>query len=108
MRRYTTVSKRLLEILYKQFKFVDHLHAIRRYLLLGQGDFIRHLMDVLHKDLAGPASALYVNNLQRKYGRVFSAGCQNLLLTIARVVALFATPWDSPLPRLVPTGTSTT
>jgi len=60
---YTTVSKRLLEILYKQFKFVDHLHAIRRYLLLGQGDFIRHLMDVLHKDLAGPASALYIHNL---------------------------------------------
>ena len=57
------MSKRLLETLFKKYKFVEHLHAIRRYLLLGQGDFIRHLMDVLHEDLARPASSLFLHNL---------------------------------------------
>eukprot|EP00729_Bicosta_minor_P025826 gene25826-18168_t len=42
----------------RPYKFVEHLHAIRRYLLLGQGDFIRHLMDVLHEDLARPVTTL--------------------------------------------------
>jgi hypothetical protein len=26
---------------------MDHVHALRRYLLLGQGDLIGHLMDVM-------------------------------------------------------------
>jgi len=60
---YQVVSKRLLEIFFQKYKFVEHLHAIRRYLLLGQGDFIRHLMDVLHEDLARPASSLFLHNL---------------------------------------------
>lgn len=32
-------------------------------MLLGQGDFIRHLMDLLESDLAKPASTLYLHNL---------------------------------------------
>jgi gamma-tubulin complex component 3 len=57
------VSKRLLEIFFQRYKFVEHLNAIKRYLLLGQGDFILHLMDVLHEDLARPAGSLYLHNL---------------------------------------------
>lgn len=41
---YTVVSQRLLHILFKKYKLMDHLTAVRRYLLLGQGDFVRHLM----------------------------------------------------------------
>ena len=40
-------SRHLLDVLYDKYKFVEHLKAMRRYLLLGQGDFIRHLMDLL-------------------------------------------------------------
>jgi gamma-tubulin complex component 3 len=33
-------NKRLIEIMLKKYKFLDHCNAIRKYLLLGQGDFI--------------------------------------------------------------------
>jgi len=38
---------RLLQILHNKYLFLEHLQAIRRYLLLGQGDLIRHLMSLL-------------------------------------------------------------
>ncbi len=40
-------SAHLLHVLYTKYQLVEHLKAMRRYLLLGQGDFIRHLMDLL-------------------------------------------------------------
>ena len=36
---------------------------MRRYLLLGQGDFIQQLMDLLVKELSKDAGKLYVHNL---------------------------------------------
>lgn len=60
---YTETSLHLLDILHSKYKFMDHLKAMRRYLLLGQGDFIRHLMDLLEEDLAKPAGNLYLHNL---------------------------------------------
>eukprot|EP00795_Rhopilema_esculentum_P016861 gene16861-8336_t len=88
---YKKTSKRLLEVLFNKYQFLDHLQddcmshskverhrpqcgrfcmqtelshgAMRRYLLLGQGDFIRHLMDLLQSDLAKPANSLYMYNL---------------------------------------------
>lgn len=44
---YLETSRRVLDVLIGQYKFLDHLQALRRYLLLGQGDFIRHLMELL-------------------------------------------------------------
>lgn len=41
------VNKRVLFLLFDQYKFKDHCLAIKRYLLLGQGDFIQYLMDTL-------------------------------------------------------------
>ncbi|XP_076435742.1 gamma-tubulin complex component 3 homolog [Babylonia areolata] len=60
---YTDTSRHLLDVLHSKYKFMDHLKAMRRYLLLGQGDFIRHLMDLLEEDLAKPAGNLYLHNL---------------------------------------------
>ncbi|XP_041358285.1 gamma-tubulin complex component 3 homolog [Gigantopelta aegis] len=60
---YKDTSQHLLDVLHNKYKFMDHLKAMRRYLLLGQGDFIRHLMDLLEEDLAKPASNLYLHNL---------------------------------------------
>ncbi|KAL4219924.1 Gamma-tubulin complex component 3 [Mactra antiquata] len=62
-RVYKETSRHLLDVLHSKYKFMDHLKAMRRYLLLGQGDFIRHLMDLLEEDLAKPASTLYLHNL---------------------------------------------
>lgn len=44
---YFETSKYLLDVLNKKYSLLDHMQAVRRYLLLGQGDFIRHLMDLL-------------------------------------------------------------
>lgn len=49
---YFDTSKYLLDVLNRNYLLLEHLQAMRRYLLLGQGDFIRHLMDLLKS--AGP------------------------------------------------------
>jgi gamma-tubulin complex component 3 len=60
---YKETSKYLLEVFNTQYMFPDHLLSLRKYLLLRQGDFIQHLMDLLEQDLAKPAELLYVHNL---------------------------------------------
>ncbi|XP_065177544.1 gamma-tubulin complex component 3-like isoform X1 [Sycon ciliatum] len=60
---YQATSQHLLNTLHQQYKLSDHLKAMRRYLLLGQGDFIRHLMDLLLDELARPATTLFLHNL---------------------------------------------
>ncbi|KAH9369705.1 hypothetical protein HPB48_007672 [Haemaphysalis longicornis] len=44
---YHTNNRRVLSVLNTQFKFKEHLQAMRQFLLLGQGDFVRQLMDIL-------------------------------------------------------------
>ncbi|XP_054864637.1 gamma-tubulin complex component 3 isoform X1 [Amphiprion ocellaris] len=60
---YFDTSKYLLDVLNRNYLLLEHLQAMRRYLLLGQGDFIRHLMDLLKPELARPATTLYQHNL---------------------------------------------
>ena len=36
-----------MEVLMGRFQFAKHCDAIRRYLLLGQGDFVQALMDLV-------------------------------------------------------------
>jgi gamma-tubulin complex component 3 len=36
---------------------------MRKYLLLGQGDLIRYLLELLDEDLSRPATQLYPHNL---------------------------------------------
>uniref|UniRef100_A0A158QGG9 Gamma-tubulin complex component n=1 Tax=Rodentolepis nana TaxID=102285 RepID=A0A158QGG9_RODNA len=52
---YTHVSKHLLEILFQKYHLMDHLTACRKFLLLGQGDFIQRLIDLLQVELDEPA-----------------------------------------------------
>lgn len=42
---------------------MDHLEAIKRYLLLEQGDFVQSLMGELEPSLSGSAKLLYRHNL---------------------------------------------
>uniref|UniRef100_A0A671PRP6 Gamma-tubulin complex component 3 homolog n=1 Tax=Sinocyclocheilus anshuiensis TaxID=1608454 RepID=A0A671PRP6_9TELE len=60
---YFETSKYLLDVLNKNYQLLEHLQAMRRYVLLGQGDFIRHLMDLLKPELARAATTLYQHNL---------------------------------------------
>ena len=44
---YLETNNYLIDKLMSKYKLIDHFNAVRRYLLLGQGDFIRHLMDLM-------------------------------------------------------------
>lgn len=52
------IDKHLLDVIYKQFKFKEHCLAIKRYLLLGQGDFVQYLMDIVGPELSEPANTI--------------------------------------------------
>lgn len=41
---YLNTSKKVLDIATGTYRLMEHLHAMRKYLLLGQGDFISLLM----------------------------------------------------------------
>ena len=60
---YKDTSTRVVEVLTKQYHLMEHLHAIKGYLLLGQGHFIQHLMHLLEPELDKPASSLYPHNI---------------------------------------------
>ncbi|XP_044483507.1 gamma-tubulin complex component 3-like [Mangifera indica] len=52
------IDKHLLDVIYKRFKFKEHCLAIKRYLLLGQGDFVQYLMDIVGPELSEPANTI--------------------------------------------------
>lgn len=52
-----------MELIFQHFKFDIHLQAIKRYLLLGQGEFIHTLMQIISNELSKPASTIYRHNL---------------------------------------------
>ena len=56
-------NRKLLQVLSDKFRLSDHLLAIKRFLLFGQGDFIQYLMEILTNELSKPATSLYQHNL---------------------------------------------
>ena len=44
---YQTASHRLFEVFMEKFRLLDHLQALKHYLLLGHGDFSEQLMELL-------------------------------------------------------------
>lgn len=56
---YRVTNKELIQFLFQKYQFFNHCNAIRKYLLLGQGDFIQNLMDLLVDELKKPAGQLY-------------------------------------------------
>ena len=57
------INKELISIVFEKFKFQDHLNSMNRYLLLGQGDMMQYLMDLLFNELKKPATLIYKHNL---------------------------------------------
>ncbi|KAF7078034.1 hypothetical protein CFC21_082512 [Triticum aestivum] len=52
------IDQRLMDVIHKRYRFKDHCLAIKRYLLLGQGDFVQYLMDVVGPELSEPANRI--------------------------------------------------
>ncbi|KAK3133460.1 hypothetical protein QOZ80_6AG0536820 [Eleusine coracana subsp. coracana] len=52
------IDRHLMDVIHKRYRFKDHCLAIKRYLLLGQGDFVQYLMDVVGPELSEPANRI--------------------------------------------------
>ncbi|BEJ16140.1 hypothetical protein CspHIS471_0507450 [Cutaneotrichosporon sp. HIS471] len=60
---YSKASKHLLQIFYEKYHLMDHLVALKSYLMLGAGDFVDLLMESLSTRLDRPAISLYRHHL---------------------------------------------
>jgi len=60
---YTLTARHVLDIMFNKFRLMSHLAALRKYMLLGQGDIMRYLLDLLEPELCQPATQLYPHNL---------------------------------------------
>ncbi|KAL1962089.1 hypothetical protein VTN77DRAFT_617 [Rasamsonia byssochlamydoides] len=60
---YKTTMARLIHLMDSKFKLFEHLRALKKYLLLGQGDFIALLMESLASNLDRPANSQYRHTL---------------------------------------------
>ncbi|KAJ9510229.1 hypothetical protein QJQ45_015708 [Haematococcus lacustris] len=70
-----TVDKRLLGVLLEQHGFAKHCDALRRYLLLGQGDFVQALMDALTRELDQEAGRVSEMQLAHGLRTALAASC---------------------------------
>ena len=61
---YNETTRYLRSILDDKYQMMDHFKAIKRYLLLGQGDFIKYLMDLMENELNKAANQVFYHNLQ--------------------------------------------
>ncbi|XP_065208928.1 gamma-tubulin complex component 3 homolog [Planococcus citri] len=59
------ISKMVLNSLNENFKMQIHLEALRKYMLLGQGDFIHYLLKTIEPDLNKCVGTLQTINLIR-------------------------------------------
>ncbi|KAI9342003.1 Spc98 family-domain-containing protein [Obelidium mucronatum] len=60
---YKDISAHILDLMFGKYKLMTHLQALKKYLLLGQGDFVQNLMDKLGSDLSKPANGILRHNL---------------------------------------------
>ncbi|KYG43565.1 hypothetical protein M433DRAFT_156562 [Acidomyces richmondensis BFW] len=60
---YKTVMAWLMRLMETKFSLFSHLSALKKYLLLGQGDFIALLMESLASNLDRPANSQYRHTL---------------------------------------------
>lgn len=70
---YVVTCAHLLDVLKERFHFNEHLKAMRRYLLLGQGDFIKMLMELLYHDLERDGREILKHNLMTLMGDAIRA-----------------------------------
>ncbi|KAL9116559.1 MAG: hypothetical protein Q9187_006918, partial [Circinaria calcarea] len=60
---YKTTMARLMHLMNDQFKLFDHLNALKKYSLLGQGDFVVLLTELLSSYLDRPVGSIFRHTL---------------------------------------------
>ncbi|KAG6969218.1 hypothetical protein JG688_00005401 [Phytophthora aleatoria] len=58
-----STNEYLIRTLMEKYRLLDHCQALKRYLLLGQGDFIQYLMDLLGPELSKRGTQVYRHTL---------------------------------------------
>lgn len=56
---YKVTMARLTHLMISKFRVFEHLQALKKYILLGQGDFIAMLLECVASDLDQPAGTQY-------------------------------------------------
>jgi gamma-tubulin complex component 3 len=72
-RAFIETSSKAMKILFEDHKLLEHLTGLRQFLLLGQGDFIRHLMDLLVPELWKPCHRLQTHALNSLLSQAIQA-----------------------------------
>ncbi|KAJ1973953.1 Microtubule-nucleating Tub4p (gamma-tubulin) complex component [Dimargaris verticillata] len=62
-RAYRAMGGRLIDVIFTKYRMMDHFEAMKRYLLLGQGDFAQCLMTSLDSELSRPATRVHKYNV---------------------------------------------
>lgn len=62
----TQVNQTVMSLLMRKFDAPSHIRAIKKFILLGQGDFHQILMDSLFSMLSRPAAAISKHSLQSR------------------------------------------
>lgn len=65
---YFVTSQHLKYLMLVKFNLLDHLKALKKYMLLNAGDFVSVLMERLGDSLEHPASTLHRHNLTSSLG----------------------------------------
>ncbi|CAH1401554.1 unnamed protein product [Nezara viridula] len=60
---FEETSKQVLDTLVNEFKLFQHFQGLRRYILLGQGDFVNYYMELVEPEMRKPASKLQFHEL---------------------------------------------
>lgn len=60
---FVETSKQVLDTLVNQFKLYQHFQGLRRYILLGQGDFVNYYMELVEPEMRKPANQLQFHEL---------------------------------------------
>ncbi|GBG29500.1 Gamma-tubulin complex component 3 [Hondaea fermentalgiana] len=98
-RAAAATNKRLRTILFDQFHLLRHCRALKQYLMLGQGDTIQYLMDLLGPQLELPASQVFRHALVSQLETAVRATNANLdsddVLERLDVRLMEASPGDS-------------
>lgn len=87
------VNARVQHSLFSSYRLGEHCNAIKRYLLLGQGDFIQYLMDLVGRDLesAAPNVVAYKLDCALDHGilSAFNGMCAKLFFLLWKIVCSF-------------------
>ena len=61
---YNHASKQLLNLIIRENDLIGHLHSIKHYFLLDQGDLFVHFMDIAEDELQKPISLIPMSRLE--------------------------------------------